>query len=224
MSDPERRALELRWLQNHRDLCRLREMRPDACEFFADWAERLNAEQEQIETQLAVDCSQVLYYDNKRPRPRTFVTNDDLLSVTRYRDVICVESAYGGISTCRDLGKPSRRLRRSWDIATVCFPALHSARRTSQAATSPWPPHPGSTELAEVRPLSGSTELAEVHKGRGEKDGSGARGGGYGEREKTASATATAFDPEAVVEGSRGTSAPQSPLPASLLRFQITKN
>jgi len=113
MSDPERRALELRWLQNHRDLCRLREMRPSACEFFADWAERLNAEQEQIETQLAVDCSQDSFYDNKRLRPRTFVTNDDLLSVTRYRDVICVESAYGGISTCRDLGKPSRRLRPS---------------------------------------------------------------------------------------------------------------
>jgi hypothetical protein len=109
MSDPERRALELRWLQNHRDLCRLLEMRPSACEFFAVWAKRLNAEQEQIETQLAVDCSQVLYYDNKRPRPRTFVTNDDLLCVTRYRDAICVESAYGGISTCRDLGRPSRR-------------------------------------------------------------------------------------------------------------------
>jgi hypothetical protein len=109
MSDPERRALELRWLQNHRDLCHLREMRPRARRFFADWVERLNAEQEQIERDLAVDCSQVVYYDNKRPRPRAFVTNDDLLSVTRYRDAICVESAYGGISTRRDLAKPSRR-------------------------------------------------------------------------------------------------------------------
>jgi len=114
MSDPDRRALELRWLQNHRDLCHLREMRPSACEFFADWAERLNAEQEQIETQLAVDCSQMLYYyDKMRPRPRAFVANDDLLCVTRYRDAICVKAAYGGISMCRDLGKPSRRLKRS---------------------------------------------------------------------------------------------------------------
>jgi len=92
MSDPERRALGLRWLQNPRDLCRLREMRPSACEFFADWAERLNAEQEQIETQLAVDC------DEMRPRPTYPVAgNDDLLSVTRCRDVICVAAAYGGI-------------------------------------------------------------------------------------------------------------------------------
>jgi hypothetical protein len=109
MSDPERRALELRWLQNYRDLCRLHEMRPDAREFFADWVKRLNAEQEQIETQLAVDCSQVSFYDNMRPRPNACVTNDDLLRVTHYRDVICVEAAYGGISMCRDLGRPARR-------------------------------------------------------------------------------------------------------------------
>jgi hypothetical protein len=87
MSDPERRALELRWLQNHWDLCRLREMRPDAREFFADWFERLNAEQEQIERQLAVDGS------GMRLRPTYPVAgNDDLLSVTRYRDRICVEA------------------------------------------------------------------------------------------------------------------------------------
>ncbi len=103
MSDPERRTLELRWLQNHRDLCRLREMRPDARVFFADWAERLNVEQEQIERQLAVDGS------GMRPRPTyPVVANDDLLSVTRYLDVIRVESAYGGISTYRDLGRPPR--------------------------------------------------------------------------------------------------------------------
>jgi hypothetical protein len=109
MSDPERRGLELRWLQNYRDLCRLREMRSRARDFFADWFERLNAEQEQIETQLAVDCSPVVYYDAMPPRPDVSVTNDDRLCVTRYRDLMCVKSAYGGISMCRDLGKPSPR-------------------------------------------------------------------------------------------------------------------
>ncbi len=68
-------------------------MRPSGCEFFADWAERLNVEQEQIERQLAVDG-----YDAMRPRPTYAVAgNDDLLSVTYYRDVISVAAAYGGI-------------------------------------------------------------------------------------------------------------------------------
>jgi hypothetical protein len=104
MSDPERRTLEPRWLQSHRDLCRLREMRRGAREFFADWCERLNAEQEQIEMQLAIDGD-----DAMRPQPTYAVAgDDDLLSVTRCRDVIYVEAAYGGIHASRTLGKPSR--------------------------------------------------------------------------------------------------------------------
>jgi hypothetical protein len=90
MSDPDRRALELRWLQNERDLCRLYDMKDPARKSFVTCVERLEAEQERIEADLAKYCA-----DPVSEVLRGWPDNDDLLCVSRVRGSVHVHSADG---------------------------------------------------------------------------------------------------------------------------------
>ena len=92
MSDPDRRAIELRWLENERELCRLNELNDLVREFFAPCIERLEVEQERIETELAKYCVEPLTVTEAlRGQP----DNDDLLCVWVSRGSVYVHSADG---------------------------------------------------------------------------------------------------------------------------------
>ena len=90
MSDPDRRALELRWLQNERELWRLYDMKDPARKVFATCIERLEDEQERIETELGKYC-----WDPVSEAQRGWPDNDDLLCVSRELGPIHVHSADG---------------------------------------------------------------------------------------------------------------------------------
>jgi hypothetical protein len=90
MSDHDRRALELRWLQNERDLCRLYDMNDAARKFFASCVERLEVEQDRVEAELAQYCA-----DPVTEALQAWTDHDDLLCVFRVRGSVHVHSADG---------------------------------------------------------------------------------------------------------------------------------
>jgi hypothetical protein len=94
MSDPDRRALELRWLQNERDFCRLYDMKASARKFFAPCIERLEAEQERIETELAKYCT-----DPVSEAPHGWRDHDNLLCLFRVRGSLHVEPVDASVYT-----------------------------------------------------------------------------------------------------------------------------
>jgi hypothetical protein len=89
MSDPHRRSLELRWLQNQRDLCRLYDMNDAARRFFAPCLQRLEVERERIETELAKYCADPV------TEARGWPDSDDLLRVFLVHGSVDVHSADG---------------------------------------------------------------------------------------------------------------------------------
>jgi len=92
----ERRTLELRWLKNERELCRLHEVRRRVRDFFSPCLARLKAEQERIETTLAKDVADLATDPVRWMREQR--ESDDLLEVSRIRGVICIHPTDGSVS------------------------------------------------------------------------------------------------------------------------------
>ena|ERR1700722_14737464 len=93
----ERRTLELRWLKNERELCRLHEVRRRVRGFFAPCLARLQAEQERIETALAKDVADLATDPMRWMHERREC--DDLLEVARILGVIYVHPTDCSVST-----------------------------------------------------------------------------------------------------------------------------
>jgi hypothetical protein len=89
--------MELRWLKNVRELCRLYEVRRRVGDFFAPCFARLKAEQERIERALANDVT------DPAADPRRWIRDqresDNLLEVARIGGVIYVHPRDGSVST-----------------------------------------------------------------------------------------------------------------------------
>ena len=103
MTEP-RRTMELRWLKNVRELCRLYEVRRRVGDFFAPCLARLKAEQERIERALANDVTDPATDPLRWIRDQR--ESDNLLEVGRIGGVIYVHPRDGSVSTA------SGRMRR----------------------------------------------------------------------------------------------------------------